>query len=72
MNRFEEDDSVKRAQEERTARVYLQQDFSQRANHVKSSILFPGVTCGISEDLVAESHGLLQYLHATREENGFT
>lgn len=46
--------------------VYLQQDFSQRAYHVEGTILFPGVTELISENLVAEAHSLLQHLNRRR------
>lgn len=46
--------------------IYLQQDFSQRANHVKGSIFFPGVTCRINKNLVAEPHCLLQHLNTRR------
>lgn len=51
--------------------VYLQQDFSQRANHVKGSIFFPGVTGRIDENLVAEPHCLLQHLNTTRRKTSF-
>lgn len=46
--------------------IYLQQDFSQRAYHVEGTVLFPGVTEGISENLVAEAHSLLQHLNRGR------
>lgn len=47
--------------------VYLQQDFSQRAYHVEGTILFPGVRAGLSENLVAEAHSLLQHLNRARK-----
>lgn len=45
--------------------AYFQKDFSQRTDHVESAILFPGVCCRVSENLVAEAHGLLQHLNTT-------
>lgn len=43
--------------------VYLEQDFSQRAYHVKGAVLFPGVRGGVCENLVTEAHSLLQHLN---------
>lgn len=48
--------------------VYLQQDFSQRADHMEGTILFPGVRGRISENLVAEAHGLLQHLKKKKKQ----
>lgn len=48
------------------SQAYLEQDFSQRTYHVEGTILFPGVGGSVSENLVAEGHGLLQHLNITR------
>lgn len=46
--------------------VYLEQDFSQRAYHVKGAVLFPGVRGGVCENLVTEAHSLLQHLNSKK------
>lgn len=48
------------------SQAYLEQDFSQRTYHVEGTILFPGVWGLVSENMVAEAHGLLQHLNITR------
>lgn len=48
---------------------HLEKNLSQRADHMKSAVFFPGVRGGFSEDLITEAHGLLQHLLYNKKVN---